>query len=220
MKNKLGNFINLYKNRCFFSKKNGAGFTLLNAALQHRALKVLSARYLTGFSLIEVLSSIAILLIIIGIVSTIFLISTQAQRKILVSQELLNSTAHTVEYMSRALRMAKKDLDGVCILAGTNYKDTDRGGVRFINHRDECQEFFLKNGRLKEERDGREQFLTPTGLEIVSWDLYLSGQCEGDNYQPRVTFSFKIKGEGPRPELRPEMKIQTTISQRSLDLKR
>ncbi len=212
MKNKLiNNFINSYKNKRSFLRKSN----------QRSLLAVFfTKKKQAGFSLIEVLSSITIFLIVISMVSTIFFISIQVQRRILHSQELLNSVAYVVEYMSRAIRMAKKDLTGTCITAGLNYEDTLRGGLRFINHRDECQEFFVKNGRLKEWRDGKEQFLTPKGLEIVSWNLYLSGQSQEDNLQPRVTFSFKIKGKGPRPELQPEMKIQTTISQRALDLKR
>ena len=215
MKNKLiDNFINSFKNkRSFFGKSN--------------------QKKLLGFSLIESLISISILLIIISLVLTVFFASIQSQRKVLASQELLNSVAHVIEYMSRAIRMAKKEVEEplFCLSErGLNFELTRGGkGLRFINHRDECQEFFLdlETNRLKQSKRQKngvieEQlfFLTPTDLEIVSWNFYLSGQCQEDNLQPRVTLSFKIKGEGADHGSRPEMKVQTTISQRSLDFKR
>ena len=228
MRNKLKNkksffsFFNSSKNEPSFLKKiNQKGFALLEISKTRRKNK--KRESLTGFSLIEVLASISVLLITISVVLTIFFISVQSQRRILASQELLNSVAYVLEYMSRAIRMAKKELNPpVCLSErGLNYELTRGGrGLKFINHRDKCQEFFLVNGRLKERKNGQEQFLTPKGLEIVSWNLYLSGQSQKDNLQPRVTFSFRIKGKGARAELRPEIKVQTTISQRTLDLQR
>lgn len=187
-----------------------------------------------GFTLIEMLVAIMIFSLVIGIISGIFVSSLRLQREALASQTLLEQTSYALEYISRTLRMAKKELGEGCLSEiGLNYEipakfrinlNPNLGtGLRFINHLegDDCQEFFLKNGQLKIKKriGGPEEIfaLTSPELQITSLRFNLSGQREDDGLQPRVTIFLDIKGEGFRPERRPEIKIQTTISQRDPD---
>lgn len=177
-----------------------------------------------GFTLIELLVALAIFSIIVGITSGVFLSALSAQRKTLASRELLDQTSYALEYMSRALRMAKKELAAPSCLSrnGLNYEITRGGvGLKFLNYQGICQEFFLDINTkcLKESKGGLEEFLTSADLEIESFNIKLSGESEGDTDQPRVTLFLKIKGKGQKPEEKPEIKIQTTISQRNLDLR-
>ncbi len=183
----------------------------LNVKIRHRA-----------FTLVELLVATAVFAIVIGIISGIFISGIQQQRRVLISQFLLDQTSFVLEYMSRALRMAAKDLTGSCIPAGSNYQLTYGGsGLKFKNHlrNDDCQEFFLQDGQLKywKQSTGETLPLTPNKLEITQLKFNLSGESQNDNLQPAVTIFLNIKGKDiTMGEL--TLKIQTTVSQRAIDI--
>ncbi len=186
-----------------------------------------------SYTLIEVLVAVSIFTIIIAAPTGFLVGSLKGQQKALASQKLLDNASYTLEYISRSLRMAKKELScseitnpATCSCLktqgyGYNYENPngDVSAIRFINYKEECQEFFLEGDRLKESKDGVENYLTSDDLEITSLKFKLSGESQTDADQPRVTLFLEIKGgKGQMPETRPLIKIQTTISQRNLDV--
>ena len=192
-----------------------------------------------GYTLIEVLVAVGIFTILIAAPTGFFVGSLKGQLKTLSSQKLLDNTSYALEYISRSLRMAKKELstdpsaacllEGGTALYGYNYQITRGGdGLKFKNYKNECQEFFLDatggsetNGQIVESKNGSVPVaLTSKDLEIISFKIGPSeGWNQDDTDQPRVTLFLGIKGaKGQKPELRPEIKIQTTISQRNLDV--
>jgi len=183
-----------------------------------------------GFTLIEMLASVMIFSLIIGAISGVFISSFRSQKNALSSQRLLNQTSYALEYMSRALRMSQKqtaDIPTCLSQNGLNYEITHSGsGLKFINHleEDDCQEFFLEGVQLKYRKkigeSGEETLdLTSSNLRITSLNFGSSGWSQDDDLQPRVTIFLAVKGKGQKPEEQPEIKIQTTISQRNLDIK-
>ena len=183
-----------------------------------------------GYTLIEILVAVAIFTIVVAAPTGFLVGSLKGQIKSLASQKLLDNTSYALEYISRSLRMAKKELStnplSACllqdstILYGSNYQITrSETGLKFINYKGECQEFFLEGGRLKESKNELENYLTSEDLEIISLKFNLLGEGQDDTDQPRVTLFLDIKGgKGQKPELQPEIKIQTTLSQRNLDV--
>lgn len=181
-----------------------------------------------GYTLIEILVAISIFFIVIAAPTGLFVGSLKGQQKALSTQELLDNVSYNLEYISRAIRMAKKDLAGDCIEEGSNYENPgyNISKIRFLNYRGHCQEFLLYNDRLgikistdeDEENLGEFLPLTSDDLEIESVKFQLSGQKQGDIFQPQATIFLKIRGKGLSPELQPEIKIQTTITQRNLDV--
>jgi prepilin-type N-terminal cleavage/methylation domain-containing protein len=184
-----------------------------------------------GFTLVEMLVAIFIFTLTLGAIVSLFISGVRGQRNALATQRLLDQTSYSLEYMSRALRMALKEgqqdpLLGDCLSQdGLNYEITRGGsGLKFINHleNDDCQEFFLEGGRLKQRKkigSAEEMlFLTSDKLEIVSLKFNLIGEDPLDIFQPRVTISLDIKGKGLTTETMPQIHIQTTISQRNLDI--
>ena len=184
-----------------------------------------------GYTLIEILVAVGIFTVVIAAPTGFLVGSLKGQQKALSSQELTDNISYTLEYMSRALRMAKKDKLGNCLSVAKNNYETDpvsKDRVRFINYRNKCQEFFLDSNRLKarESLDNTAAhfqssvFLTSDDLEVVSFKIGPTDSWDqADNEQPRVTLFLEVKGaRGSRPELQPEIKIQTTISQRNLDV--
>lgn len=168
----------------------------------------------TGFTLIEMLTSMFIFSLIIAITANIFISGLREQKRSLQSGQLLNQISYTLEYMSRALRMAKKD-DGTCIGDKLNYK-IEGNGIKFRNYKNECQKFYLDNGQLKEDKNGSVSELTSGDFNITTFRIADLGwlQPPADNIQPRVTIFLEIKPAGQES---PKLQPQTTISQRNLD---
>ncbi|MDP2864057.1 MAG: prepilin-type N-terminal cleavage/methylation domain-containing protein [bacterium] len=182
-----------------------------------------------GFTLIEMLAAVMIFSLIVGAISGVFISSFRSQKSALSSQRLLNQISYALEYMSRALRMSSKqtaDIPACFSQSGLNYEITHSGsGLKFINHleEDDCQEFFLEGVQLKYRKKigqaGEETLdLTSPNLQIISLNFSISGEGQEDDLQPRVTIFLAVKGKGQKLEEQPEMKIQTTISQRNLDI--
>ncbi|MBZ9578332.1 prepilin-type N-terminal cleavage/methylation domain-containing protein [Patescibacteria group bacterium] len=181
-----------------------------------------------GLTLIEMLVAVTIFATVVGAISGLFISGIRSQGRVLATQEILDQTSYVMEYMSRALRMAKKDLNGDCISAKLNYEKTGSGtgGIKFESYSGPCQEFFREwdamEGvhRLKEAKAGIENYLTSPDLDVVSFNIGPDASWDqNDNDQPRVTISLEM--ESGRPVTTgppPRIQIQTSISQRNLDV--
>ena len=176
-----------------------------------------------GFTLVEMIIAIFIFSIVFGAASGLFVSAIKNQSRTLSNQQLLDQTSYTIEYMGRAIRMAKKDIEGSCISAKLNYATTTsgEGGIKFKNYLDQCQEFFRDCGggvcKLRENKNGTVSDLTSPNLYVESFNVGHSDSWgQDDNLQPRVTLFSEIRKAGAGNQ--PKIKIQTTISQRQLDI--
>ncbi|MDI6602666.1 MAG: prepilin-type N-terminal cleavage/methylation domain-containing protein [Patescibacteria group bacterium] len=168
-----------------------------------------------GFTLIEMLMAIAIFISVITVTSAIFVFSLRAQRQNLASQELLDQTSYLMEYMSRAIRMAQKDMDGSCTSeVKLNYL-FDGQCLKFKNYHGECQQFCWDGVRLKEIKDNVKNYLTSPDLRVNSFSVTLTGETQLDSLQPLVSIFLEIAGKEQS-----KIQIQTSISQRPLDVKK
>jgi len=187
-----------------------------------------------GVTLIEVLAAVAIFSIIIAAISGLFISAIRSQGRVLATQELLDQTSYSIEYMGRAIRMARKELNCTdqsepsscdCLQTngyGYNYELTT-DGIRFIDYKGICTEFILEGGQIKKSIGSDTWPLTSTELWVNSFNLNLSGIVQpspltGDYLQPRVTIFLDISCEGTTGAGQPKIQIQTSISQRSLDV--
>jgi prepilin-type N-terminal cleavage/methylation domain-containing protein len=170
-----------------------------------------------GFSLVELLVSLAIFSIVLSAALTVFASNMRSQRKVLEQQEIIGEMSYAFERMSRALRMAKKDFTGSCIGANYNYLQTARG-IKFLDYRGDCLEFYLDgaDNRIKEVKNaGAAAALTSPNIRVTQFILGPSdswSQYDLNSLQPAVTiFSAITTRDGTK------INFQTTISQRNLD---
>lgn len=185
----------------------------------------------SGLTLIEMLVAIAVFSIIIVSAISIFIYSIKIQKYCLSYQNLLSQMNYVMEYMTRSIRMAKKDLNGDCTginpsVNKYNYILVIEGGLEKLkfetynsgNGEIECREFYLSNKRIYQKIGaGQALPLTSDNIEISSFFVYLSGEKQDDDLQPRVTVTIETEGLNSDPK--PKMKIQTTVSQRDFDIK-
>jgi len=176
-----------------------------------------------GFTLVEILVAVAIFSSVVVVATSILTMSITAQRKILAQQEITDQISYAIEYMGRAMRMAKKDASGSCLqgLSGYNYQLTHGdSGVKFNTYDGNCWEFWLDGSTQQLMVNlGTDSYpLSSPKIKVISFKVQLAGEGQIDNIQPKVTIFLDIKGGGLKQETQPEMKIQTTVSQRNLDI--
>ena len=169
-----------------------------------------------GFTLVEVLVSLAIFTIIGGIAFNLLISAIGVQRNALSRQVLVDQTSFVIEYMSRSIRQAQKDEVGSCISPGLNYElsSPNPTEIRFIDKDDNCRKIFLDAGIIKETIITETLPLTSDDIDIQDLRFILLGATLPlDDLQPRVTFMIQAQDQSQNTLI-----LQTTISQRQYDI--
>ena len=185
---------------------------------------MMNKNYHKGFTLVEMMVVILIFSIIVGAMAGLFVSVIQVQRNTLAAQLLLDQTSYAMEYASRSLRMAKKDTEATCLnVQNDNYQYgldiNNDSNIWFLNHEGVCQSFKRDDTSFEDCKENRIPScldLFSSNFKVKTFSVSLMGENGFDNIQPRVTISLDIKREGLKFE--PEIKIQTTVSQRDLDI--
>lgn len=197
-----------------------------------------------GFTILELIVSMSVLLLVLGLSVSIFISVVLGQKRMLENQNLSGQLSYVLEYMGKGLRMASRELTGECFgedYVGYNYiltrYDSEQGfftGVKFINESDNqaCQEIYLHKDNsdpqnpisiIKEIKNNSEPIsLTSEKLYINHFNFIINGErevfgsLETDNIQPRITIS--INGSLSKDKDKSAV-VQTTISQRNLNIR-
>ncbi|MBI4138049.1 MAG: prepilin-type N-terminal cleavage/methylation domain-containing protein [Candidatus Wildermuthbacteria bacterium] len=178
-----------------------------------------------GFTIPEMLVALMVFSLVAGGGANILFTGISAQRYSLASQELLDQSSFMAEYISRALRQAQKDITPICLSAGgLNYEITRSGrGVKFVNKNGQCQEFYspAAGTRIWEKIGSDPEYpISSDNLTVNTLLFAAMGQSQSDDQQPRVTVFIDMEGEGGKPESRPRVHLQTSVSQRAFDVVR
>ena len=178
-----------------------------------------------GFTLMETIVALAIFTTVLLASFSAFTLSLSAHRAILAEKAISENVNYAVEFMSRQMRVAKRDGAGGCIASNTTYQtfssDTE---IKFINGGDECVRFFLSAGAIHYENITLDPgtIIPLTTSAVVSVDLLdfsILGESRGDIEQPRATITIRASGVGNRPEVQgARVDIQTTVVARGLDI--
>lgn len=169
-----------------------------------------------GITLLEMLIAISMFsIVLIGAIS-LFISLIKNQQALLDRAYVLNTLSYATEYMSKTIRMAQKDKEGTCLGSMENFSSIDSWHIKFKNYNGDCQEFYLEDKALKVRKLNIAQNLTPSSINVESLIFVLAGQSQTtDTLQPKVSFILKAKVVGSSA---PSFSIQTTISQRMLDI--
>ena len=169
-----------------------------------------------GFTLVEIMIVTGIFSTLIIVISGVFIASLRVERSVLASKEVLGELSYVMEYMTRALRMAEKDVSGSCIPAGANYQLTSGGGLKFINALQEsaCQEFSLQGGKIKYDTGTEDIDLTSSNINILALSFEIVNETESDNLQPFMTVYLAADSVNSQA-----LQLQTSVSQRNPDIR-
>lgn len=175
-----------------------------------------------GFTLIELMVSVAIFTIVMTIALGALLSITAAERKAETIKAVINNLHFALDSMSRSIR------------TGTNYNcdssggDCASGGTRlsFLDAQGRTVTYCRGNGSacnalgtslLQSTGSGFVE-ITSSEVKINNFAFYVKGAPLGDNLQPRVTITLSGVVMLNTSTQQSAFDIQTTITQRLYDL--
>jgi prepilin-type N-terminal cleavage/methylation domain-containing protein len=164
-----------------------------------------------GFTLIEMIVSIAALLVLFGAISGTFIWGLRIQRQELARQDMLNQISYALELMSRTLRMAVVDSHGSCVRESGEIfgiEEPNRNKISFKNglKGGSCESFGLDGTKINYHFSGKDYPLVSDKIEVQD----LKFKIENTNPKPKVVIMMKVKVPGIKETI-----FQTTISARN-----
>lgn len=184
----------------------------------------------SGFTLIELIISIAIFSFVLTAVTGIFFLSLKAQRQAVIEKETSENVRFALEFMSRSMRFAQRydgslPLPAGCLSNGVSFSIPSPGEIQFINIDNICVKFTLSANEIVYWGDvigspGVVSNLTfSSSATIDSLEFIIMGENKSDFQQPRVTIIVSASGAGSAPEAQGvKINIQTTVTSRNLDV--
>lgn len=155
-----------------------------------------------GFTLVELLVGISIFIIATVTATGLITSSIQSQRKALAIQETQENLRYLLQFMAKEIRMSQVNtLDGQTQTLSIDHSDF--GNIVYT----------INNGQIL--RNGEP--ISSDDLQIDGW-FYISGRSEDDHKQPRVAITLTARKSGEKTEETTSIVVQTTTSQRRLDL--
>lgn len=167
-----------------------------------------------GFTLMEVMVSLAIFTVIILSATGIFKLVIDAQRKEISTQNVEESLKYFLEVVAKEMRSAQPG-DGNCGPAGQVFVATHNvygDQLSFENFYGQCVKYAVQldaagNKRFYVLRGSQQDFISPAKVTIDSLRFYLSS---GTSTQPMVTINIQAHASSGSSGIT-ALGIQTTI---------
>lgn len=157
-----------------------------------------------GFTLIELVVALALFVLVLDIVASIFVLVVRHQKNILNQQQAVNEVSFALERISLHLRNAKASQTVAClpnpqnvyVLTHPNVATGLHEGIKFIDSDGACHEFFIENGIFKERvNNGQVQPLlsgnTALAAFVINGDPKIPVARSSDLAWPKVTLSLQ-----------------------------
>lgn len=157
----------------------------------------------SGFTLIELITSLAIFSVLIAILSALFISSLTMQRRAFNIQQLVENSNFILDAMTKEVRTAR---------VRTSASPSDI--LDFANTSSESVQYSLAGGSVHRTVNGTDTVMNSNAVEFTRLQFYISGVATGDKRQPRITIVASLRSR--EVNQRQSMDIQTTLSQRYL----
>lgn len=159
-----------------------------------------------GFTLIELMVAMAIFVIVISVVLSLFTMGIRSQRKIIALQNVQDNARYLLGFIAKEVRMSE-------------INSVSSAGLNITRPDGESVSYFFNNSQGKIERtDSSTSGPINSGQVSVTGSFYGLGIGRGDGQQARVTIVMKVETSGAKVEQKAEINIQTTLNPRNLDI--
>jgi len=166
-----------------------------------------------GLTLIEILISLSIFSIVITIIGNITFDTLRAEAVAASNQVALDNARFILQRIAKSLRVSVIKTPG-------NNLDSDI--IKMEHPRRGTVEYFLSGNRIVErlgEDSTTDSFLDSSNVDIEKFIFNIKGADNGsDSRQPQISIILQVKPPNARQEELPPINIQTTLSQRCLDI--
>ena len=180
-----------------------------------------------GFTLVEIMVTLAILGFFFGIITGIFTISLKSQKRALIKQELFLQGEYVMEYLAKQLALSS-NISSTTMSSCTGNVNfsyaTSVGSIRFVTYDDNCIRVGTStvNNLFQRVISGGSDWpdgpLTSDKFEVKDFNIRLvQASSTTNHHQPRITIYLRMKAKSTKEELAPEVEFQTTISLRNLN---
>lgn len=181
-----------------------------------------------GFSLIEMIVSVALFSIVMLISVSALLALVDANRKARALQSVLNNLNIALDGIVRSIRMGTSYHCGSvsitspadCTSGGTVIAFEPYGGSSSVATDQWLYSYDSTSKRLYKSEDGGAHSFAVTSPEITIDDMkfYVVGTNPGDTIQPKIVIVIKGTAGADRVKTRTTFSIQATAVQRALDI--
>lgn len=180
-----------------------------------------------GFTLIELLVAVGIFTVVMVVSLGALLAVAESDRKAQTLKTITNNLSFALDSMARNIRTGvdyscgswTPGTDCAGSTGGTLFTFEDVHGNRVgYRHRVNSGDCGNDVGCMQRSTDGGVSWATITSPEVLvsSFNFYLLGSQQGDNYQPRVTIT-SVGAVQVTEALQSEFRIQTAVTQRLYD---
>lgn len=158
-----------------------------------------------GFTLLEMLVSVGVFAIFVGLGAGLFLSVLRGERHAAAFRAMEENIRFSMEAMSREMRTGK----GFSLLGSE---------LSFTNARGDSVRYRLKGGVIERSADGGFSFgrMTSDRVNVAIFAFRLSGEAKSDQKQPRITLLIDANVNDPRVSI-PPLHVETTVTQREID---
>lgn len=157
-----------------------------------------------GYTIVEFLVAMFVFTVVIIVVLGLLSVAIKWQRRTLAQQNIQENARYLLEFMAKEIRMS-----------AITSSDGMSGNLSLVRSDGDSVTYSIYGNKIYRNS-------SPVSSDEVAVTGYfiIEGSEAGitDNQQPKVTISLEITGVGSRIEERPKINIQTTLSQRNLDL--
>jgi len=162
-----------------------------------------------GFTLVELVISVFVFSVLIGIAGGIFVSSLNLQRKAINIKKIEENGRFILEVMTREIRVANpiNTPDNNCPTSPTST-------LSFVHPVNGNIEYSLVNKEVHRKVETEDTTISNPDVEVTKLNFCISGNAGGDNKQPRVTILLSLKAGLGKEEV--SLDLQTTVSQRGL----
>ena len=156
-----------------------------------------------GFTIVELLVSMSLFSIIVGIASGVFIQSMRAQRAVVALSAAVSNAQLTIEQMAREIRI------------GENFS-LSGGELNFTNAKGESIIYRLGAEKIERGVNGNFGPLTAENVSVKNLGFVLSGNLPDDGQPPKITLIMQIGTKGSQVE-NSMINLQVSVSSRVLD---
>jgi prepilin-type N-terminal cleavage/methylation domain-containing protein len=191
-----------------------------------------------AFTLVELIVAIALFSILFAIAGGGFVNALRAQRQVASEMAAESNVSIALEEMAREIRTGYLFCHDLSTVGGTATCDTPGDGgsgppctflsssggsnfyscsdLEYYNANGEKIDYVLKNGTLERGDSDVYQPITGNNVTVRSLSFIVSGNTEGDQWNPRITVAVGIAPNDSGVSWN-TINFQTTVSARSID---